>query len=75
VLVQSESGFKDQLKDLSERLKTTAVFDGVGGAALNDMIDVISPGSTVYAYRGRKKSGKVMSLNRFFKISMFKGFE
>ena len=50
VLVQSESGFKDHLKDLSEQLKTTAVFDGVGGAALNDMIDVISPGSTVYAY-------------------------
>ncbi len=50
VLVQGAEDFKEQLKAQSEKLKTTAIFDGVGGAILNDMIDIIPGGSTVYAY-------------------------
>jgi len=50
VLVQGAEDFKEQLKAQSEKLKTTAVFDGVGGGILNDMIDVIPGGSTIYAY-------------------------
>jgi NADPH:quinone reductase-like Zn-dependent oxidoreductase len=50
VFVQGSRNFKEQLKAQSEKLKTTAVFDGVGGAILNDIIDVIPGGSTIYAY-------------------------
>lgn len=50
VLVQEDADFKNQLKDLAQALSATAVFDGVGGAILNDIIDVLPSNTTIYAY-------------------------
>lgn len=50
ILVQSNVDFKQQLNQLSQELKATAVFDGVGGEILNTIIDVLPFGSTIYAY-------------------------
>jgi NADPH:quinone reductase len=50
ILVQSDNDFKQQLKDLSEQLSATAVFDGVGGEILNRIIDVLPFNSTIYSY-------------------------
>ena len=50
VLVQEDADFNDQLKNLSQELATTAVFDGVGGAILNGIIDQLPNNSTIYAY-------------------------
>jgi NADPH:quinone reductase len=35
---------------LSAKLTATAIFDGVGGALLTDIIGVIPAGATIYAY-------------------------
>lgn len=50
ILIQDESDYKKKLQELSTQLKTTAIFDGTGGSVLNDMMDVIPFGSTIYAY-------------------------
>ncbi|MDN3584603.1 zinc-binding dehydrogenase [Mucilaginibacter flavus] len=50
VLVQGDADFKNQLKDLAQALSATAVFDGVGGTILNDIIDVLPNNTTIYAY-------------------------
>lgn len=50
VLVQDAPDFKEQLKETAARLKTTAVFDGIGGSSINAIIDSIPPYSTIYSY-------------------------
>ena len=50
VLVLDDADFKTQLKEMSQQLSATAIFDGVGGAVLNNIVDVIPNGSTIYAY-------------------------
>lgn len=50
VLVQSDADYRQQLQQTIQELQTTAVFDGVGGAVLSNLIDVLLPGSTVYSY-------------------------
>lgn len=50
VLVLEDVDFKTRLRDLSNALRTTAVFDGVGGAILNVIIDLLPNGTTIYAY-------------------------
>lgn len=50
VLVQNEEGFEQRLQDAAQQLQATAVFDGVGGAALNTLMHVLPDGSTVYCY-------------------------
>jgi NADPH:quinone reductase-like Zn-dependent oxidoreductase len=50
IIVQSDSDFKEQLKEFAQALKATAIFDGVGGAILNNIVDVIPFGSTIYSY-------------------------
>lgn len=50
VLIHGSEQFRDELRALSESLKTTAVFDGVGGGALNTMMDVLPFRSTIYGY-------------------------
>ena len=50
VLVQTDADFKERLGELASQLWATAVFDGVGGAALNPILDVLPVNSTVYAY-------------------------
>lgn len=50
VLIQGAPEFKKEFASLSAKLKTTAVFDGVGGALLSDILELAQPGSTVYAY-------------------------
>jgi NADPH2:quinone reductase len=46
VLVQSAK----QFAALSAELKTTAVFDGVGGALLSEVLELVPAGTTIYAY-------------------------
>jgi NADPH2:quinone reductase len=50
IIVQTDDDFKLQLKELSQQLATTAVFDGVGGEILNQIIDVLPFNSTIYSY-------------------------
>ncbi len=50
IIVQTDIDFKEQLKELSQQLATTAVFDGVGGEILNRIIDVLPFNSTIYSY-------------------------
>lgn len=50
VLVRSDSNFKEQLKEAASRLSATAVFEGVGGAMINEIIDALLPGTTIYCY-------------------------
>lgn len=50
IIVQSDTDFKEQLKEIAQELKATACFDGVGGAILNNIVDVLPFGSTIYAY-------------------------
>lgn len=50
IIVQSDLDFKRQLKELSQQSSATAVFDGVGGEILNEIIDVLPFNSTIYSY-------------------------
>ncbi|MFL5747747.1 MAG: zinc-binding dehydrogenase [Niastella sp.] len=50
VLVQTEAHFKQQLQQQAQQLQATAVFDGVGGTLLNDIIPVLPFNSTIYVY-------------------------
>ncbi|PJJ08154.1 NADPH:quinone reductase-like Zn-dependent oxidoreductase [Flavobacterium sp. 1] len=50
IIMQTDDDFKLQLKELSQQLATTAVFDGVGGEILNQIIDVLPFNSTIYSY-------------------------
>lgn len=50
IIIQSDNDFKLQLKELSQQLKTTAVFDGIGGEVLNQITDMLPLNSTIYCY-------------------------
>ncbi len=50
VLIQGTSQFKEHFAALSGQLKTTAVFDGVGGTLLSEVLEMAPAGTTIYAY-------------------------
>lgn len=50
VVVQTEENFGVQLKQMAQELKTTAIFDGVGGQILNKIIDNLPHSSVIYSY-------------------------
>jgi NADPH2:quinone reductase len=50
VLIHGTLEFKEQFATLSRELKTTAVFDGVGGVLLSELLEAVPPRTTVYAY-------------------------
>ena len=50
VVVREEASFKTDLTERAKALGTTAIFDGVGGEVLNDIIDAIPPFSTIFSY-------------------------
>ena len=50
VLAQTEPDFDNQLKELALKLKATAIYDAVGGAALNKIIDLVPNDSMIYSY-------------------------
>ena len=50
VLVQDETDFDTQLEKLSNQLKATVVFDGVGGELISRVAKVLPRGSSIYAY-------------------------
>ena len=50
IVVQNNDEFKLQLKKIAHEVAATAIFDGVGGEILNNIIDVIPNNSTIYAY-------------------------
>jgi NADPH:quinone reductase len=41
---------REQLAAKAQELQATAVFDGVGGSILNNIIDILPFGTTIYAY-------------------------
>jgi len=50
VLVTAEEGFRDRLSALAVQLDATAVFDGVGGELLSQILPSLPMSSTVYVY-------------------------
>lgn len=50
IVVQSGVDFKKRLGEISEQLNTTAIFDGVGGRLLTDIIDEVPFNSSIYSY-------------------------
>lgn len=50
VLAQDDPNFIPQIKERTASLQTTAIFDGVGGAILNKLIDPLPNYSTIYSY-------------------------
>lgn len=50
IVVQNEDNFSLRLKEMAEALKTTAIFDGVGGEILNKIIDSLPYNSVIYSY-------------------------
>lgn len=50
IIVQSEADFKRLLYKKAEQLEATAVFDGVGGTTLSNIIDVLPFNTTIYCY-------------------------
>lgn len=50
IVVQDDPQFDTQLKQLAEELKATAIYDALGGATLNRIIDLIPNDSTIYSY-------------------------
>lgn len=50
VLVQGTDRFQEQFTALAADLKITAVFDGVGGDLLSQIVVAAPAGSTIYAY-------------------------
>ncbi len=50
VVVQAEADFTAQLQAAAQRLAATAVFDGVGGEILNQIVAFLPANSTIYCY-------------------------
>ncbi len=50
VVVQSSVRFNQELTEMAGATKATAIFDGVGGQALNKIIDSLVYGSVIYSY-------------------------
>lgn len=50
VLVQHAPAFKRELKEIAAGLKTTAVYDGIGGGMINQIIASLPGRSTIYSY-------------------------
>ena len=50
IVVQTNTAFKGELTTLAHELSATAVFDGVGGTILNQIIEAIPNQATIYTY-------------------------
>jgi NADPH:quinone reductase len=50
VLLDSEEGFPERLRDLARQLNATLVLDAVGGRRTGALVDAAPPGSTIVAY-------------------------
>jgi len=50
IVAQSDTDFKLHLKEMAQKLGTTAIFDGVGGEILNKIVDLLPFNSTIYCY-------------------------
>ena len=50
VLAQDEPDFNNQLKETALKLNATAIYDAVGGAAVNKIIDLVPNDSMIYSY-------------------------
>jgi NADPH:quinone reductase len=50
VLVQESMTFHNEITELTQRLETTAVFDGVGAELVNRIAPSLPPHATVYSY-------------------------
>ncbi len=70
VLVQDSPDFNEELKGMAEKLKATAVYDAVGGALLNRIVNLVPNGSTIYCYGFL---GDDLPVNVFMRQILFKG--
>jgi len=62
ILVQSEADFEIKLKELSNQLNATAVFDGVGGELISKVASNLPRNSTIYTY-GFLGNDKPLTIN------------
>ena len=62
ILIQNDHNFESKLKELSNQLNTTAVFDGVGGMLLTKVANSIPHNSTIYTY-GFLGGGESLSIH------------
>ena len=70
VVVQEDPNFDTELKDMAMQLNTTAVYDALGGATLNRIIDLLPNRSTIYSYGFL---GDDVPLTVFMRQILFKG--
>jgi NADPH:quinone reductase len=52
ILVQESKTFQDDMAEITRRLETTSVFDGVGPELVNRIAPSLPPHATVYSYGG-----------------------
>ena len=50
VLVQESKAFEENITEITRRLETTAVFDGVGAELVNRIAPSLPPHATIYSY-------------------------
>ena len=50
IVVQNNGNFKQYLGEMSQKMGTTAIFDGIGGEILNKIMDTIPNNSVIYCY-------------------------
>ena len=50
ILVQQDEDFGEKLNEITQELNITAIFDGVGGTLLTDIIEKLPFNSTIYSY-------------------------
>lgn len=69
VLIENAPNFKADLQKMAFELSCTAVFDGVGGALISNILDVLPFGSTIYCYGFLDKQNPVT----FYSASLMNG--
>ena len=76
ILIESDPDFETQLEELSKKLNTTAVFDGVGGELISKIALRIPRNSTIYCYGflGGNKPLSIHTSNLLMKGLTVKGF-
>ena len=70
VLALDAPDFSNQLMELALKLKATAIYDAVGGAALNKIIDLVPNNSMIYSYG---LLGDDVPLTIFMRQILFRG--
>ncbi len=76
VLIESSDDFEKKLEEKANEMKTTAVFDGVGGKLISKVANVLPMNSTIYSYGflGGNESLSIHTSKILMKGMQIKGF-